>query len=170
MNRLEALGLASIGEFIHSNDPKDRLLPHWAGTSVKSEESTRAYLEARRRFFEDRLAATYFGRLLTDPVDIIIGDSEGLNPADYIDIFPEGWWQSAGYFTKWEPRKLFTDLEMYLPYSKPVAVTKEAVETLRRIRLDFVDASEYPLSMKGGLMFREATLRDENFEFTAERG
>lgn len=167
---------ATKGSVLLSDDDSDRASPMFGGKvssmTSKTIDSLIAWNESRVEFFRDTLNAEYLGRIMYDPVNIIIGDPTGINVSKYLDIFPDNWWGTLGFFTKYpdNPGKLFTDLEMYLPYSKPFAVTEHAVSLLKTTGLDFVDASGYNLDLDGGLKFRESSLRDESFEFTLEEG
>lgn len=167
---------ATKGSILLSDLSSDKHSPMFGGKvssmTTKTVDSLASWAENRARFFRETIRANYIGRVLYDPVNIIIGDPDGINVSKYLDIFPDNWWGSVGFFTEYDnnPGKLFTDLEMYLPYSKPFAVTDHAVSLLKTTRLDFVDASGYTLDLDGGLKFRESSLRDESFEFTLEEG
>lgn len=159
------------GNVLIGDEDSDKNSPMFVGTTIKTFEEVKSSLDwskNRAKFFSERFPAEILTRVYADPTNIIIGDPEGVDPRDFIDIFPDNWWGSCAYLTSYDPKKLFTILEMYLYYTKPIAVTDTAAETLSRIGLDFVDAREYTLDRKGGLLFREYTRRNESFDFLLE--
>lgn len=170
MSRYMHLKNAARGSILISDDPKDKNSPMFAGTCIKTAmevESSSNWALSRLDIFTGRLS-NVLSRVYADPNNIIIGDPEGLDPKKYIDIFPDNWWGSCSYLTEYDPKKLFTILEMYLYYTKPIAVTDKAYEALSRAGLDFVDARGYTLDRQGGLQFRESTRRSESFDFLLE--
>lgn len=171
MSRYIQLKNAQRGCILISDDTSDANSPLFAGTTVKSApeiESSAIWASNRSEFFNKTLPGKILSRVYADPVNIIIGDPNGLDPRKYIDIFPDNWWGSCAYLTEYSPKKLFTFLEMYLYYTKPVAVTDKAAEILQGIGLDFVDARAYTIDQSGGLLFREYTRRSESFDFLLE--
>lgn len=170
MSRYMHLKNASRGSILISDAPEDKNSPMFAGTCLKtaSEVESSANWSASRKTFYDNRLPNVMSRVYADPNNIIIGDPDGLDPKKYIDVFPENWWGSCAYLTKYDPKKLFTILEMYLYYTKPVAVTDKAFDSLSRAGLDFVDARAYTLTEQGGLLFRESTRRSESFDFLLE--
>jgi len=171
MTRYMQMKNAMRGSILISDEPSDKYSPMFAGTSVKTAgevESSFLWSSSRSSFYNEKIPGTLLTRVYAEPNNIIIGDPDGVDPRKYIDIFPDNWWGACAYLTEYEPKKLFTILEMYLYYTKPVAVTDAAVENLRRTGLDFVDAREYTLDRDGGLLFREHTRRSEAFEFLLE--
>jgi len=171
MSRIMQLKNAYKGSILISDSDSDKNSPLFVGTCHKTLNEVIASAEwAKNRisYFTDRVPAKILTRTYVDPINIIVGDPEGLNPREYINIFPDNWWGSCAYLESYDPKKLFTILEMYLYYTKPVAVTDRAVELLSGAGLDFVDAREYTLDQKGGLLFRESTRRSESFDFLLE--
>ena len=154
--------LASKGTILFSDREEDMNSPMYVGKledALGKSKSMVIYMEGRLAFFKNKLPVNYMGRVYDDPKNIIIGDSGSLPIYKYTEISPDNWWGSLGFLTEYEPKKLFTALEMFLPNSTPVAVTQKAYEALSVTKIDFVDAREYPLTVEGGLMFREATTR-----------
>lgn len=152
--------LSLKGSILFSDEESDTYSPIYVGKlsdAVGKAKDMVIYMEGRLAFFKNQLPANYVGRVFDDPKNIIVGDSGNLIISNYTSIVPENWWGSLGFLTEYEPRKLFTSLEMYLPNSTPIAVTQKAYEALATIGIDFVDAREYPLTIAGGLQFREAT-------------
>lgn len=171
ISRYMHLKNAYRGSIFIGDDELDKNSPMFVGTTLKTFDEVKSSLEwskNRAKFFSDRFPAEIMTRVYADPTNIIVGDPEGVDPRDFINIFPDNWWGSCAYLTSYDPKKLFTILEMYLYYTKPVAVTDKAADTLSRIGLDFVDAREYTLDKKGGLLFREYTRRSESFDFLLE--
>lgn len=156
--------LAVQGTILYGSDVESTESPMFAGLldeSVLSRvKADIDYTEGRRGFFANRIPANYVGRIHDDPKNLIVGNPDGLDIKPYLGILPEDWWGSLGFITEYSPKKLFTICEMYLTYSKPIAVTKAAVENLKKTGLDFVDATEYPLTQEGGILLRGATRRD----------
>lgn len=171
MSRYMHLKNAYRGNILISDAPEDVHSPMFVGTTVKSGGEIQASADwavNRVEFFKNSVPSEVLTRVYSDPVNILVGDPTGFNPRDYIDIFPDNWWGSCAYLLEYSPKKLFTTLEMYLYYTKPVAVTDLAYEHLSKVGLDFVDAREYTLDRKGGLLFREYTRRSEAFDFSLE--
>ena len=154
--------LAVRGTILFSDDEEDQQSPLYVGKledALGKAKDMVVYMEGRLAFFKNKLPANYVGRVYDDPKNIIVGDSGSLQIHKYTNIVPDNWWGSLGFLTEYEDRKLFTALEMYLTNSTPIAVTQKAFEALSKTGIDFVDAREYPLTVEGGLQFREATSR-----------
>ena len=152
--------LAVRGTILFSDDEGDQQSPLYVGKledALGKAKDMVVYMEGRLAFFKNKLPANYVGRVYDDPKNIIVGDSGSLQIHKYTNIVPDNWWGSLGFLTEYEDRKLFTALEMYLTNSTPIAVTQKAFEALSKTGIDFVDAREYPLTVEGGLQFREAT-------------
>lgn len=171
MSRIMQLKNAYRGSILISDSDLDKHSPLFVGTcnkTLKEVVASAEWAKNRISFFTDRIPAKILTRTYVDPINIIVGDPEGLNPREYINVFPDNWWGSCAYLESYDPRKLFTILEMHLYYTKPIAVTDRAVEILSGTGLDFVDARAYTLDQKGGLLFRESTRRSESFDFLLE--
>lgn len=154
--------LAIRGSVLFSDSEEDQESPMYVGKledAVGKAKNVVEYMEGRLSFFRNKLPANYVGRVFDDPKNIIIGDSGSLYLHKYTEILPNNWWGSLGFLTEYDPHKLFTILEMYLPNCTPIAVTQKAHDALSLSSIDFVDARAYPLNEKGGLQFREATSR-----------
>lgn len=152
--------LATKGTILFSDRPEDEQSPLYVGKledAVIRAKDMAGYMEGRLSFFNNKLPANYVGRVYDDPKNIIVGDSGKIPMKALVDIVPDNWWGSLGFLTEYEPRKLFTVLEMYLPNSNPIAISQSAYEALTATGLDFVDAREYPFTREGGLRFREST-------------
>lgn len=155
---------AADGVILYGSDEESRQSPMFAGlldyTVLSRVKADIEYTANRRGFFKNRFPANYVGRVHDDPVNLIIGDPEGFTIKPFLENLPESWWGPIGFITEYNPRKILSICEMHLPYSKPIAISKLAVDALKAARLDFVDATEYPFTKEGGLRLQAATMRD----------
>jgi hypothetical protein len=165
------MSLARSGAILLSDDVQDTYSPLYANklnTPFTQISASVSYALGKKEYFDKNFPAGYLGRIDITPTNLIIGDPDYCPVDKLLDIGVKDWWGTSGFLTSYDPKKLFTILEMHLPFTYPVAVSAEAAMYLSTLNIDFLDASKYTLDENGGFELRRLTRRNDSADVIME--
>lgn len=171
LSRLDHLIEASNGSILFTDNSEYRSYPMFIGkvssVTVESVDASLAYTLNRLNNIPENSTKNFIGSVVAYPRDIFVvaNTKSWLTEAEsLLETLPESFWMTTGFVTVNNANKLLELYDDVFHYSTFLAMDKSSKSKLEYAELDFIDISDIPRDVSGGLTIRELTRRVEMWE------